>query len=100
MNHLCKAAFHGLQANKTSKSIVHVSKSSGILKEVTEQFNEDNGIPLPSGAHSAPSMKKDRDLIILQKLLTSAVFTPRIARNHVLFPHAKMWMTILGLKEG
>lgn len=91
MNRLCKEAVRGLQANKTSTSIVRVGKSLGTLKEVMEQFDEDNGIPLPSGAHSAPSMKKDRDLI-LQELLNSAVFSPGTARNHASFPRVKMWM--------
>lgn len=91
MNRLCKEAVRGLQANKTSASIVRVGKSLGTPKEVMEQFDEDNGIPLPSGAHSAPSMKKDRDLI-LQELLNSDVFSPGTARNHASFPRVKMWM--------
>lgn len=92
MNRLCKEAVYGLQANKTPDAIVRVGKSLGTLKDVIEQFDEDNSVPLPSGAHSAPIMKKDRD-IILQELLCSAVFSAgTAARNHASFPRVKVWM--------
>ena len=82
---------YGLQANKTSDAIVRVGKSLGTLKDVIEQFDEDNSVPLPLGAHTAPSMKKDRD-IILRELLSGAVFSAGTARNHASFPHVKLWM--------
>ena len=50
---------YGLQANKTPDAIVQVGKSLEMLKDVIEQFDEDNNTPLLSGAHTAPSMKKD-----------------------------------------
>ena len=92
MNRLCKEAVYGLQANKTPDAIVRVGKSLGMLKDVIEQFDEDNNVPLLSGAHTAPSMKKDRD-IILQELLSSEVFSVGIvARNHASFPRVKVWL--------
>ena len=80
LNQRCKEAVHGLQVNKTSESILRVGKSLGSLKDIIKQFDEDNGIPLSSGAHGAPNME-DRDLI-LQELLNSAVLSSGTARNH------------------
>lgn len=91
MNRLCKEAVYGLQANKTSVSIVRVGKSLGTLSDVIEQFDEDNDTEVPSGAHSIPSANKDRDMI-LRELLNSAVFSPGMARHHTSFPHVKVWM--------
>lgn len=90
MNRLCKEAVHGLQANKTSVSIVRVGKSLGTLKDTVEQFDDDNDIHAPSQAHSTPSVNKDRD-IILKELLNNSVFHPGVARHHASFPRVRVW---------
>lgn len=63
----------------------------GTLSDIVEQFDKDNDVPLPSGAHSAPSVKKDRD-IILKELLNTAVFSCGSSRHHASFPRVKVWL--------
>lgn len=90
MNCLCKDAVYGLQANKTVSAIVRVGKSLGPLSNFLEQFDKENDVRVPTGAHHKPSFSKDRD-IILKELQQSQVFSESVTqRKHQSFPRVKV----------
>ena len=83
INRLCKYDVYGLQASKTASEIVRVEKSLGPLSHLLEQFDKENDVIVPTGAHHKPSFSKDRDMI-LKELQQSQVFSENVAprRKH------------------
>ena len=59
LNKIIKDAIRGLGANKTEAAIVYAGKALGTLEPVLRQFDAENKIKNPSGAHKPPSAEKD-----------------------------------------
>ncbi len=85
LNRVCKDAVKGLSANKTEVAIDRVGKALGTLSPVLDQFDHQNKVLKPSGAHRAPIADKDRDLII-EELQKGFIFTCHLGRSHSSFP--------------
>ena len=85
LNRLCKESIKGLQANKTKEAIVHCGKVLGTLDPLLAQFDRDNSVSQPSGAHHSPLFKKDLDVIV-KELQEYEVFTRIPGRKHHSFP--------------
>ena len=81
MNHLCKDALYGLQANKTASAIVRVGKSQGPLSHLLEQFDKENGVIVPTGAHHKPSFNKDRDIIVKELQLSNFRYSLKLSNQ-------------------
>ena len=58
LNRLCKESIKGLQVNKTKEAIVRNSKALGTLEPLLAQFDNDNNVSQPNGAHQSPSFRK------------------------------------------
>jgi len=48
----------GLQANKSKEAILRSGKVLGTLEPLLTQFDKDNNVSQPSGAHRSPSIKE------------------------------------------
>ena len=69
LNRVVKDFIRGLGANKTEDAIMRIGKALGTLFPVIENFDEENNVYNPAGAHKPPSSSKDRDLIIENLLI-------------------------------
>ena len=78
----------GLGSNKTKPAIIRCSKALGTLHDMLENFDEDNGVARPGGAHRPPSYKEDLHLIV-QELQQSKVFDHIPGRKHGCFKKVK-----------
>lgn len=85
LNRLCKESIKGLGANKTKQSIVRVAKILGTMDTLLSNFDSENGVTTPSGAHRHPSFEKDLGVII-NELQQSDVFSVIPGRKHPSFP--------------
>ena len=74
LNRVVKDFIRGLGANKTEDAIMRIGKALGTLFPVIENFDEENNVYNPAGAHKPPSSSKDRDLII-ENLLKCNLFS-------------------------
>ena len=88
LNRLCKDCVKGLGSNKTKPAIIRCSKALGTLHDMLENFDEDNGVARPGGAHRPPSYKEDLHLIV-QELQQSKVFDHIPGRKHGCFKKVK-----------
>ena len=55
LNRLCKQAVNNRGSNQSKEVIMFVGKVLGVLKPVLEQFDLQNNIVTPSGAHKQPN---------------------------------------------
>ena len=88
LNRLCKQAVNDRGSNQSKEVIMFVGKVLGVLKPVLEQFDLQNNIITPSGAHKRPNSSKDRDKLI-HHLKTVTPFSQQSARKHNTFPKPK-----------
>ena len=77
-----------LGSNKGKSAIVRCSKALGMLHDTLENFDEDNGVARPSGAHHPPSYKQDLNIVI-KELLQSKVSDRIPGRKHGCFKKVK-----------
>ena len=84
LNRVCKDALRGLGANKTPKAIQRMGTCVGVLKSVTDNFDEQTEVSENKGYHTVASADKDRDIII-RELLTHSIFSPSPGRCHSSF---------------
>ena len=84
LNRACKDAICGLGANKTPKAIQRIGKCIGILKAVTDNFDEQTEVSKNKAYHTVASDDKDRELI-LKELQLHSVFSPSPGRSHSSF---------------
>ena len=88
LNRTVKTAIEGLGSNKSKTGITRAGKAIGVLKEVTESYDKEAGVTVPSGKHSRKSMEKDIALIT-QQLMECDVFDPETKATHNSFLHLK-----------
>ena len=88
LNKLAKDAIKGLRSNKTEKAIVRVGRALGTIFPVLLNFDEENNITLPSGAHNVSSCKKDL-VILTGALKQSKNFQQIHGRSHSTFPRPR-----------
>lgn len=77
---LCKTSIEGLGANKSERAIIRVGKTVGILDELLNSFDSENGISPVSDTHSARGMDKDLHLVIkeLQEIRAFEVSSSKV----------------------
>ena len=82
LNRLCKTAIKSLGPNRTDEAVLRCGKALGTISGVLRQFDQDNNISSPTGAHRRPSYGKDLNIMIsaLQKA-NVLVETPRRQHN-------------------
>ena len=100
LNRIIKDAIRGLGANKTEPAIVRAGKALGTLEPVLRQFDEENNVKKPHGAHKTPSAEKDGQLII-EQLLKTDIFSEKVLpkpRSHTSFPKPKDFLHSLDKK--
>ena len=85
---MIKDAIHSLGANKTEPVIVRAVKALGTFKPVLHQFDLENIVKKPSGAHKPPSSQMDSQNMI-EQLLKTDIFSETIPRCHISFPKQK-----------
>ena len=83
LNRVCKDALCALGANKTPMAIQRIGKCIGVLKTVSDNFDEQTGVN-DRGSHTVVSAEKDRDIII-KELVTHSIFNPRPGCCHLSF---------------
>lgn len=88
----------GLGSNKTKSAIVRCSKALGTLHGMLENFDEDNGVARPSGAHHPPSYKEDLHMVV-QELQQSKVFKHIPCQKHGCFKKVKDLLHEKPIKE-
>lgn len=71
INRLVKVSIEGLGANKSEKAITRVGRAVGVLASAIHTYDEELGVPVPSGEHSEKAKYKDIDTITML-LLESA----------------------------
>lgn len=72
INRLVKVSIEGLGANKSEKAITRVGRAVGVLASAIHTYDEELGVPVPSGEHSEKAKYKDIDTITML-LLESGV---------------------------
>ena len=100
LNRVIKDAIRGLGANKTEVAIVRAGKALGTLEPVLRQFDAENKVKKPSGAHKPPSAEKDGQQII-EQLLKTDIFSEKLLPNpryHTSFPKPKDFLHSLDKK--
>lgn len=65
LNRLVKASIEGLGMNKSEKAITRVGRAVGVLASITHSYDEELGVPVPSGKHSEKSKYKDIKTIVM-----------------------------------
>ena len=88
LNRVVKDFIRGLGANKTEDAIMRIGKALGTLFPVIENFDEENNVYNPAGAHKPPSSSKDQDLII-ENLLKCNLFSSHPHRCYPSFSEPK-----------
>ena len=89
LNRIAKEAIKNLGANKTEKAIARVGRALGTIAPVLRQFDEENAVTAPSGAHQRASTEKDRNAIV-GELVHSKIFDTVPGRKHSTFPHPQI----------
>lgn len=88
LNRMVKSCVHHLGANKTDASIERIGKSIGPVYETVSAFDQDNGIAMASGKHSAPCRAEDKKQII-KELIQNDTLSFVSGRKHSTFPKFK-----------
>ena len=84
LNRTLKGIIQGMGTNKTETAIVHASKAIGIINETIRKYDHENNIGQSSGAHSAPAIKKELDIII-KELQQNQAFDIQPGQKHPSF---------------
>ena len=74
LNRVAKDAIRGLGANKTETSIERVGKTIGTIAPLLQNFDAQNAVQQPSGAHRSAGIKKDLSIIVCE-LTKNKVFS-------------------------
>ena len=84
LNAIAKRCVKALGANKTEAAIQRATKALGTIVPVLNQFDTENSVSIPSGAHKRASAEKDI-LILITELLNFEVFDKIPGRKHKSF---------------
>ena len=98
LNRIAKDAIKGLGANKPEKAIVRVGRALGTIAPVSQNFDDDNGVPPLSGGHNVSQYKKDV-AIPASVLQTANVFQEISSRLHKTFPQPRNVLHYKGKDE-
>jgi hypothetical protein len=88
LNRLCKTTTSSLGPNRKEETVIRCGKALGTVHNVLTQFDKDNSVAVPSGAHSCPSYAKELFAIVKQ-LNDTDVLTEHPDRRHSSFPNPK-----------
>ena len=85
LNRLVKNSIQSLGPNRKGEAVVRCGKALGTIHTVLENFDQDNNIEPPSGAHSSPSYQKDLGKIV-NELIKERALVEKSPRRHLSFP--------------
>lgn len=86
LNRLCKTIIHSLGPNRGDEAVIRCGKALGTVNNVLSQFDEDNDVAVPSGAHSCPSYAKEMCTLIKELKHTNILTEAPAGRKHSSFP--------------
>ena len=86
LNRACKDSMCGLGANKTPAAMQRIGKCIGVLKAVSDNYDEQSEVGKNKGYHTVAPDGKDKELI-LKELHLHKVFSPLPGRSHSSFKH-------------
>lgn len=85
LNRLCKTTIHSLGPNRKDEAVIRCGKALGTVHNVLNQFDKDNAVAVPSGAHSHPSYQKELCTLI-KGIKQNNILVEIPGRMHSSFP--------------